>query len=133
MSRQVRGRCLCGAVQFHLDGKELSEVTLCHCGMCRRWHGHIGAYTDVRRSALIFDPQSDLSWWPSSSFARRGFCRKCGSSLFWDAPGRDTISIAAGTLEQPTGLKTSLQIFTEDRGDYYDLDRSIPIRPKSSA
>ena len=99
--------------------------------MCRRWHGHIGAYTNVLRSALEFDDDGELGWYQSSSFARRGFCRKCGSSLFWDEPERDTISIAAGTLEAPTNLATTLQIFTEDKGDYYGLDRSIQIRPKT--
>jgi hypothetical protein len=100
--------------------------------MCRRWHGHIGAYTDVARAALVFDAQDELAWFQSSSFARRGFCRRCGSSLFWDAPERSTISIAAGTLETPTRLSTRLQIFTEDRGDYYELDRSVAIRQSSA-
>lgn len=126
----VRGQCLCGAVRFRITGA-LSEVALCHCGMCRRWHGHIGAYTNIPRTALAFDEQSDLGWYQSSSFARRGFCIKCGSSLFWDEPQRDTISVTAGTLDAPTGLSTTLQIFTEDKGDYYELDRSIAIRPKS--
>ena len=47
-------------------------------------------------------------------------------SLFWDAPDRDTISIAAGTLDQPTGLKTIRQIYTADAADYYEVDASIP-------
>ena len=58
----------------------------------------------------------------SAAKARRGFCSECGSSLFWDAPGRDTISIAAGTLDAPTGLSTTGQIYVEDAGDYYELD-----------
>ena len=132
MSQITRGHCLCGAVRFRVREGPLSDVALCHCGMCRRWHGHIGAYTDVDRAALVFDAQDELAWFQSSSFARRGFCRRCGSSLFWDAPERSTISVAAGTLEAPTRLSTCLQIFTEDRGDYYELDRSVAIRPSSA-
>ena len=58
----------------------------------------------------------------SAAHARRGFCAECGSSLFWDAPDRDTISIAAGTLDAPTGLRTVRQIGTEDAGDYYEIE-----------
>ena len=132
MSDVARGQCLCGAVRFRVTEGPMTQVALCHCGMCRRWHGHIGAYTDVVRTALLFEAQDQLAWFQSSSFARRGFCASCGSSLFWDAPERSTISIAAGTLESPTELSTTLQIFTEDRGDYYEFDRSVAIRSKSA-
>ena len=68
--------------------------------------------------------------------AKRGFCGICGSSLFWSLIDGDTISIAAGSLEQPTGLKTTINIFTQDAGDYYSLDKDqnkllpqIPQKP----
>ena len=37
-------------------------------------------------------------------------------------------SITAGPLDAPTGLQTVLQIFAKDKGDYYELDRTISIR-----
>jgi hypothetical protein len=58
----------------------------------------------------------------SETHARRGFCSECGSSLFWEAPGRETISFAAGALDAPTGLRTVRDIYTEYAGDYYDID-----------
>ena len=124
----VRGQCLCGAVRFSVEKMMLTGIVVCHCGMCRRWHGHVGAYADAPRKALVFDATGDLAWFQSSSVARRGFCRTCGSSLFWDAPERTTISIAAGAFEAPSGLSTTLQIFTGDRGDYYPVDATIPVR-----
>jgi hypothetical protein len=69
--------------------------------------------------------QSEGLRWVSSpeseSEARRGFCCECGSSLFWDAPARDSISIAAGTLEEPTGLRLLGHVFVARAGDYYEL------------
>jgi hypothetical protein len=56
----------------------------------------------------------------SETHARRGFCSECGSSLFWEAPGRETSSFAAGALDPPTGLKTVRDIYIEYAGDYYD-------------
>ena len=37
-------------------------------------------------------------------------------------------SIAAGTLDAPTGLKTVLQIYVDHAGDYYEIDPRIPQR-----
>jgi hypothetical protein len=124
------GRCLCGAVSFRSAGPWRS-VSLCHCKMCCRWHGHTGAYTSVPKSALIFTESRGLAWYHASDVARRGFCRDCGASLFWEACEGEGISIVAGCLDEPTGLTTRVQIYTEDKGDYYDLDTSVPIKKKT--
>lgn len=123
-----KGQCLCGAVRFRLLG-ELRNVVICHCGQCRKWHGHVGAYTRVPISALKIEDERSLSWFRSSDKARRGFCRDCGSSLFWERIGSGQMSVAAGTLDEPSGLETKLQIFAEDAGDYYEIDDRIPVRP----
>ncbi len=36
--------------------------------------------------------------------------------------------IAAGTLDAPTGLTTTTQIFVAHAGDYYTIDPAIPQR-----
>ena len=123
------GGCLCGAVRFEATGA-LRDVVVCHCAMCRKAHGHIGAYTAASRDSLRFVESRGLKWYRSSAKAQRGFCSECGSTLFWDGTGRDVISIAAGTLDAPTGLSTTLQIHTKSAGDYYAVDPSTPIRPE---
>ena len=57
----------------------------------------------------------------SDAGARRGFCAECGSSLFWDAPGRPTVSIAAGSVDEPTGLRIAAHWYVSQAGDYYEL------------
>ena len=123
------GRCLCGAVSYEATGA-LRDVVVCHCRMCRKAHGHIGAYTASARDALRLVEARGLKWYRSSAQARRGFCSECGATLFWDGDGRDTMSIAAGTLDEPTGLATALQIHVASAGDYYPVDASTPIRPE---
>ena len=125
----MTGSCLCGAVRFEVTGP-LRDVAVCHCQMCRKAHGHIGAYTAARKDALRIVEAGGLKWYRSSTNARRGFCGECGSTLFWDADRSDTVSIAAGTLDAPTGLRTTLQIHVASAGDYYGVDVSIPIRPE---
>ncbi len=120
---RATGRCLCGAVRFEIDGP-LRDVVLCHCVECRRWAGHVWAATAAQREDLNVVEDGALRWVDSpesDAHARRGFCGECGSGLFWDAPGRDTISIAAGALDAPTGLRTVGEIYIESAGDYYEV------------
>lgn len=120
---RASGGCLCGAVRFEVTG-ELRDVVLCHCAMCRKTHGHIGAYTATNKGTLHLTESRGLKWYRSSDIARRGFCGECGATLFWDRPKGDLTSIAAGTLDAPTGLATTLQIHVNSACDYYAIDRA---------
>jgi hypothetical protein len=116
------GRCLCGAVRFEVSGTP-RDVVNCHCRECRRWAGHVWAASAAPREEVRIAEDGALRWIDSPesvTHARRGFCSECGSSLFWEAPDRDTISFAAGVLDQPSGVKSVREIYTEFAGDYYD-------------
>jgi hypothetical protein len=113
------GGCLCGAVRYEVTGP-LRDVVVCHCSRCRRTHGHVAAYTACAHADLVFVAAGGLRWYEADGRSR-GFCDGCGASLFWRAAGRDTTSISAGTLDEPTGLRTVAQIHTADAGDYYDV------------
>ena len=118
------GRCICGAVAFEVNGP-LRDVVLCHCTECRRWAGHVWAASAAAMEDLTFTEERGLKWIDSPDSAhdaRRGFCGECGSSLFWQVPGSEQISIAAGCLDAPTGITTMGEIWTDSAGDYYVLD-----------
>jgi len=125
-----RGSCLCGQVRFSVGGK-LRPVSYCHCTQCRKTHGHFAAYTNADESQLQLHEQTTLGWYDSSQFARRGFCRHCGASLFWQRIGSGTISIAAGCLEVPTGLRGDRHIFCNDASDYYQIADGLPVFPQA--
>jgi hypothetical protein len=102
----------------------LRDVLICHCQECRRWHGHAAAYTAAGRDELVLTEQRGLRWIASpesDAGARRGFCGECGSSLFWDAPGLPTVSIAAGTLDGRTDLRVAAHWYVSQAADYYEL------------
>jgi hypothetical protein len=100
--------------------------------MCRRWHGHVGAYAAVDRAHFALTEQRGLKWYASSPNVRRGFCGACGSSLFFDEAGDPKISFCAGTLDAPTGLRSKAHIFVASRGDYYSIDDDGLIRLEGS-
>jgi hypothetical protein len=128
----VPGRCICGAVAFQVSGA-LRDVHLCHCTECRRWAGHVWAASEAAWADLAFEEERGLRWIDSPDSvhdARRGFCGECGASLFWQVPGSDRVSLAAGCLDAPTRLKTTEQIWVDSAGDYYELDERIPSRPR---
>ena len=87
--------------------------------------GHFMAATAARRTDFRITMSDNLKWYEASEKARRGFCGQCGSTLFWDGKGRDYISIAAGSLDLPTGIRLAQHIFTAERGDYYTVDDGV--------
>ncbi len=135
MTSDVRatGGCLCGAVRFEIRG-ELRDVLVCHCVECRRWSGNVWAATAARREEVVFVEERGLRWIDSpdsDNDARRGFCAECGSSLFWDAPGSERMAIAAGSLDEPTGLRTVAHVYVSQARDYEQLpDDGLPRHAK---
>jgi hypothetical protein len=53
--------------------------------------------------------------------------------LFWDEHRSKLLRIAAGTLDQPTGLRTVAHIFTRCLPDYYTLTDDLEKRPEGLA
>lgn len=121
------GSCLCGAIKFHFDAQP-SAPSVCHCGQCRKQSGHVWSSTVIPEDALVFDGKNTLTWYAASATAKRGFCRTCGSFLFWQHNDENTISISMGALDAPTGLTLSKHIFVADKGDYYDITDDLPQR-----
>ena len=126
----MRGSCLCGGVEFAVD-PPLRDVIACHCTQCRKTSGHYWAASSVPHDRFRLISDTTLAWHESSPSARRGFCRGCGASLFWQPAGEARISFAPGALDGPTGLAVAEHIFTEDAGDYYSPEGSPP--PKTPA
>ena len=125
------GGCLCGAVRYEVHGA-LRDVVNCHCGMCQRLHGNYGPHSKATKQEITVTESSGLTWYQTSSVARRGFCRICGSQLFWEPFELDATGIVAGCLDSPTGLKTIGHIFVDDKPEFYDILDDLPKFDASS-
>ncbi|WP_298372774.1 GFA family protein [Azospirillum sp.] len=130
--QDLTGRCLCGGVNFRLTERPMGVVN-CHCGQCRRFHGHVGAYVSVPRPTVRFEAEETLRWFRSSAKAQRGFCGTCGSSLFWKGDDSPFLDVTAGCLDAPTGLATLRHIFVADQGDYYVIDDALERFPGTAS
>lgn len=128
MTSPITGGCMCGAVRYQVNGK-LRDIVACHCEQCRRSSGHFVAATACRRQHFQLLRDSGLQWYSAVPGYRRGFCRECGSSLFFEASGGERVSIAAGSLDTPQGLQLVAHIFTAEAGDYYRMDPHTPQAP----
>lgn len=120
-----QGQCACGGVRYRTDA-ELRAVLNCHCHRCRRSTGHFLAATGCPRSTLEIDDPDAVRWYEAATGVFYGFCPVCGSTLFWRTDADDDwIAIAAGTLDQPTGLTTVGAWWTAEAADYHQLDTTI--------
>jgi len=130
---QIRtGHCNCGAVSFRTRG-ELREVVACHCSQCRRQSGLYFAATNVPDENIEIEGRENITWYQASAVAKRGFCKTCGSALFWKHQSDPFISVLAGAFDEPSGLKITKHIFCADKGDFYEIADGLPQYEKGSA
>lgn len=114
----MKGRCLCGAVTFTAP-QPSRDPAACHCSQCRKQSGHHWASVQVMDDDLRVT--GEVRWYQSSPGARRGFCPVCGSFLFWKSDADPDTGVSLGSLAAPTGLRLTRHIFTQDKGDYYEI------------
>ena len=122
--------CLCGGVTFTIQGA-LRHIINCYCKQCRKTHGLMGPYTQSCWTSITFHNKKDLKWYISSNKASRGFCKRCGSSIFWRPKAiknqKLLVSISAGVLDNSTNLKLQGHIYTDYAPDFYTLpDDGLP-------
>lgn len=120
----MNGSCLCGHVRFDITGPLLGKASACHCTQCRKQSGHHWASANVATDDL--QVLGDVTWYEATNAAKRGFCARCGSMLFWKAHDEDQISFSLGCLDDEGGIRLQRHIFTADKGDYYDITDGLP-------
>jgi hypothetical protein len=111
-------------VRYEVRGP-LARIIVCHCSVCRGLHGEAAAYTRCDAEHFVLAERRGLAAFTHRD-ATYSFCRECGSQLFWQRRGRPTISIAAGSLTEPTGLDVSHHIWVGSRADWETIPDGLP-------
>jgi len=65
--------------------------------------------------------ESSITRYQSSEWAERGFCSKCGTSLFYYLKPADQYHFPVGLLEDELQFKFSHQIFIDEKPEYYSF------------
>jgi hypothetical protein len=124
MSEQNKqgGSCLCGAVK--ISAQNLSRhVGACHCGMCRKWGG--GPFmTAFCGTEIVFDSEDAIEVYQSSTWAERGFCKQCGSHLFYRISASQQYMVPIGLFDDPDELVFERQVFIDRKPVFYSFSEN---------
>jgi hypothetical protein len=132
MTTPLTGGCTCGAVRYECTA---DSVMACHCRDCQRATG--GGYVPavvVPRNALrvtgevrYFGVRGE-----SGQILNRGFCPNCGSRLLGKPDFKpDLMVIMAGTLDDPTRHKPTMDIYAESAQPWDYMNPHLPKVPKA--
>lgn len=111
------GKCLCGTVTLSLDVRE-AVFDACHCGMCRRWGGGPGFGVHANES-LAFQGEEFIATYASSAWAERGFCKQCGTHLFYRLKDGSFCNVPLGLLDGTDDFAFKVQIYVDHKPPSY--------------
>ncbi|SQI43307.1 Uncharacterized conserved protein [Leminorella richardii] len=115
----AHGRCLCGSVGI-TAGKMSRHVGACHCGMCRKWGGGPFLAVDCG-TEVTFSGEEHIGVFRSSEWAERGFCKMCGTSLFYRIVDGQQYAVPIGLFDDAESLVFDIQVFIDRKPDYYSF------------
>jgi hypothetical protein len=128
MKNTHSGSCLCGAVQYKVDG-DFERFYLCHCQHCRKDSGSAHA-------ANLFSTSAALTWvlgkdnvvffnLPSTRHSR-SFCSVCGSALpCLQAEGK-LLVVPAGSLDTAVPNKPDAHLFVASKANWDERLEGFP-------
>lgn len=127
MSQTYQGSCLCGAVQFAVDGLS-PKAAHCHCSMCRKFHGAaFGTLIGVSGLKWLSGTRS-LQEFTAANGTVRTFCRVCGSSLGFRVKGASAadIELAIATFDDDIPVQVDAHIYTNYKASWCELQDPLP-------
>lgn len=124
--QKLEGRCACGAITFSADGPFRDGIA-CHCASCRRQSGHFIVATAADKDNLKIEDAGELTWYRASEVARRGFCRRCGSFLFWEPDKQPYMAIMLGAVDDTGDIRLAAHIHAGEKGAYYEINDGLPV------
>ena len=111
--------CLCESISITVD-QDNNHVGACHCGICRKWCG--GPFMTIKYDTPIeFTGKEYISIFNSSDWAERGFCKQCGTHLFYRLKQSQVYYLPAGLFENNDDFVFDHQVFIDNKPDYYDF------------
>ncbi|MGH7040408.1 MAG: GFA family protein, partial [Stellaceae bacterium] len=113
---------LCGAVRFVATGQP-KGVYWCHCDSCRRHSGAPAAvFVAFERTAYTVTQGEITKFDSTPGRTRRGFCRRCGSTLTCESASLPTEThFHIGAFDRAAELKPTRHVFREEHLPWFPL------------
>lgn len=115
---KLNGSCLCGSVRVEATPKSHS-IGACHCDMCRKWGGMPFLAAECEDN-VRFTGDEHIAVYSSSEWAERGFCKQCGTHLFYRLKQAGHYAISIGLFDD-ADWTLSGQIFIDRKPSFYSF------------
>lgn len=117
--KSIVGNCLCGSVKITAN-PETNTFDACHCGMCRKWSGGPVMMIESGNNSHI-SGEEFVSTYSSSDWAERGFCKNCGTHLFYRLKNTSFLNFNSGLFKEAENFKFHVQIFVDAKPPCYEF------------
>jgi len=124
----ITGGCLCGACRYESKGAPL-DIRACHCRLCQKATG-APFYARVRVPRDTVSLSGPTGWHESSPDLRRGFCPQCGTSLYSERIGSNSIGLLMGSLDEPDRFSPTAHIWVSRKQAWLRLADDLPCYPE---
>lgn len=124
---KLKGRCLCGEVEFEIEDS-LKYAGFCHCSQCRRLSGSaFSSFGGLAESKLDIKLGSEkITYFEKSEGSKIAFCSKCGSQLFSHKIGKGLIHVRLGTLDESPSKEPQAHVFVDSKAGWFNFCDDLP-------
>lgn len=113
------GNCLCMGIKVQIAINP-ETFSVCHCETCRRWTGGVAMNFDAGQH-LRFSDESLVGRYSSTDWAERGFCKICGTNLFYRLKKTDHYFLPVSLFGSALSPKFDTQEFIDEKPAYYSF------------
>jgi hypothetical protein len=129
MSVTWEGGCSCGATRYRLTAEPMF-VHCCHCLNCQRQTGSafvVNLLIEAGRLELLAGEPRAVDVARDDGSVQRIFrCPECQVALFSEYSRPEVRFVRAGTLDDPSGVRPDVHIFTRSKLDWVALPETVP-------
>lgn len=123
------GRCLCGAVQYRVQGEPL-VARICWCQVCQKIsaNGTVNAMFPTSALGVSGETAHYSSVADSGNVITREFCPRCGCHLYAGSSANPHVRVLRiGTLDDPSSVRPTLNIWTASAPAWACLDPALAM------
>jgi hypothetical protein len=111
-------------VRYRAEAEPINE-RICHCRKCQK---AIGAAFNARVLFAIdaLEVDGPVAMANSSPDLERGFCPRCGTTMFSRRDSAGIIGVTTGSLDDPSAFRPQMHIWTASKQPWVVIDDGLP-------